>query len=630
MPAISVIVPVCDVAGYVGPCLASLLSETETDFDAIVVDDGSTDDSLAEVQAAAGDDPRVTVLTRPNGGLSAARNTGLEAASGDYIAFLDSDDRLAPDFLERLRGAVERTGCAWAACAVMLCREGGEDRPHPAIHGATHPAADGVEVMKLDTWPRVVRFWPSAWNKLYRRSLIADMRFAEGLHYEDHPWFHEAAARTDAIAYVPEPLYLQTQGRAGQITADGSDRVFEQFEILERVEDVYRTADKPDPDEGLARLATRLIFERTGAISDPVRRARFLSAARDWLDARDLSYTPDWDRETARSLALTMAGEPPVTVVIPTDIGGDPLERTLASLARQRLQDFETLIVQDGVDETVRQDLLARAAHLPGASVLASGGPGPSAARNRGLDAARGRFVLFLDAGDTLFPATLWLWVEGMLRQNADIGLSPFRIGGPKGKLHGGCHDGLDPWGDPLPESPPTDLLAQIGAPARPLPSERAIRLHSLPSARIYRRSLLTEHGLDFPPEPLAAWHFTIAAALAAHRAVHFPWGGVVQSTAADSRRLWRAAVSPEDLRAAVEQMSPLLDGTAHDWRIALYARAVWEKANYAELGDAAARSAWMEQAARAAPEPQDPADLASIDSFVGPRIRGLFRTDAP
>lgn len=112
-PLISVIVPVWNVAAHVGACLRSLAAQSLPDFEAIVVDDGSTDDSLARARSAVAGDARFRFLEQPNRGLSAARNAGLAVARGAFVAFLDSDDRLAPDCLAALHGALAESGADW-------------------------------------------------------------------------------------------------------------------------------------------------------------------------------------------------------------------------------------------------------------------------------------------------------------------------------------------------------------------------------------------------------------------------------------------------------------------------------------------------------------------------------------
>lgn len=97
MPEISIIVPVYKVEKYLDTCVRSILAQTFTDFELILVDDGSPDGCGALCDAYAKEDPRVSVLHKKNGGLSSARNVGIEAAGGKYIGFVDSDDYIAPD-----------------------------------------------------------------------------------------------------------------------------------------------------------------------------------------------------------------------------------------------------------------------------------------------------------------------------------------------------------------------------------------------------------------------------------------------------------------------------------------------------------------------------------------------------
>ena len=101
MPAISVIIPVYRVERYLDACVSSVLAQTFGDFEIILVDDGSPDGCPALCDAWARKDPRIRVIHRENGGLSAARNTGIEAAKGQFLTFVDSDDLLEPDPLRR-------------------------------------------------------------------------------------------------------------------------------------------------------------------------------------------------------------------------------------------------------------------------------------------------------------------------------------------------------------------------------------------------------------------------------------------------------------------------------------------------------------------------------------------------
>ena len=102
MPCISVIVPTYNVLPYLDRSMTSLLGQTHRDLDILLIDDGATDGCAARCDAYARQDPRVRVVHQPNGGLSAARNTGLDHAVGDFVAFLDPDDYADPHMLEQL------------------------------------------------------------------------------------------------------------------------------------------------------------------------------------------------------------------------------------------------------------------------------------------------------------------------------------------------------------------------------------------------------------------------------------------------------------------------------------------------------------------------------------------------
>lgn len=629
VPAVSVIVPACNVADHVGDAIESLRLQSFRDFEAIVVDDGSTDDTAARARAAAEGDRRFRLLTQPNGGLSAARNAGLEMARAPVIGFLDGDDRYHRRFLESLLGRMEDTGAPWAACAVALAGPAGETAVS-AIHGVRHPAtADDWTAFPLDDWREIIRHWPSAWNKLYRRDLIGETRFPEGLYYEDHPWYQALAARAGALPYTPRPFYLHTRGRPGQITSEDSDRVFDIFEVIDQCAATMKAAGPAPDTEALARFATRVIDERARAVIAPRRRAGLASRTRAMFARRGLHWSPDWDSGISRAFGSVLSGRLPLSVVIPTDGRGPGLARTLESLAQRSLRDAEVLIVPADQEPGTLRRLEDAAAGLDGAIVVPGSATDVAQARNAGLAEARGLCTVFLDAGDTLAPPTLWVWVEAMLRTGADLGVSRFA---PRpDALHAGCHDRLAPHGKPWPDEAqahPLDWLEMAVASAAPLPPERALALHAHPSAKIFRTAFLRETMIAFPPEPLSSWDTTIRAALLAGSVVALGAPGPRISVAPEDRRFWRRPQPPEALHDALMRLAPMLDpalGRA-TWYPTLLARALWEKSSHGDLPEGLTRAGYLEQARRliaeacpgATPDP-------GTDPYIGPRIRTLF-----
>ena len=629
VPAVSVIVPACNVAGHVGAAVESLRAQTFRDFEAIVIDDGSTDDTAARARAAAEGDRRFRVLSQPNAGLSAARNAGLEMARAPVIGFLDGDDRYHRRFLETLLGRMEDTGAPWAACAVTLAGPGGESSVS-AIHGLRHPATpDDWQDFPLDDWREAIRHWPSAWNKLYRRELIGETRFPEGLYYEDHPWYQALAAKAPALPYTPRPLYLHTRGRPGQITAEDSDRVFDIFDVIERCAAIIGEDGDAAAREALSRFATRVIDERARAVIAPRRRARLASRTRATFARRSLRWSPDWDSGISRAFGAVLSGRLPLSVVIPTDGRGSGLARTLDSLGQRTLRDAEILVVPADQEPGTLRRLEDTARALDGTIVVPGSATDVPQARTAGLAEARGLCTVFLDAGDTVAAPTLWIWVEAMLRSGADMGVSRFA---PRpDRVHPGCHDGRAPHGRPWPEDAedrPLDWLDLAGDSAAPLPPARALALHAHPSAKVFRTDFLRESGIAFPPEPLSSWDVTIRAALAARRVIALGAPGLRISGAAEDRRFWRRPQPPEALHDALMRLAPLLDpalGRA-TWYPTLLARALWEKSQHGDLPKGLTRDGYLDAARRlisqtcpgARPDP-------GTDPYIGPRIRTLF-----
>lgn len=625
-PLISVIVPLYNVAAHAGRCIASLRAQILTDFEAIIVDDGSTDDSLAVARAAARQDGRFRFVTRANGGLSAARNTGLDAARGAFVAFLDSDDAVTPGWLHRMHGALAATGADWVASAIRFIYPDGGSTLHSAIHGAPAlpPAGTPAQRHDLTDWCEVIRHFPSAWNKLYRRGLIGDIRFDEGTYYEDHAFFWRLACRTDHLLHLPEPLYLHLRDRPGQITRDGGERVFEQFAVLDLLRAIQQAgpADRRNGTEAFARIATRLIQERAAVLTDRPRRARFLQASRDFLARHRLHWQPDWDQTLPRGWDLALAGRLAFTLVIPSDGALPALAASLAALEAQSLQDFETLVVL--TDPARDAEVAVALAGRPDCRLILCPAPageaGVAAARNAGLEAAAGVFVLFLDAGDGLLPGALAAWLDLLLRhappgaEGADLGLAPFRMGHARGPWHSGWHDAR---GQAQPE---------VAGPCA-FGARDALLRHAHPSARVWRAGFLRAAGLRFTPGPLQSWEFLAAAAAAAPAAVVLDQPAAVISEAPQDRRFWRDPVPPARLADAVARIAERLQGQPGlppGWEGRLFARAIWEKLHFADFAGLRAELDYAD-AARATARARGLTLQGAADPFLGPRVTALL-----
>lgn len=212
--AISVIVPVYRVEKFLPQCIESVLNQTFTDFELILVDDGSPDRCPAICDEAAERDARVRVIHQANAGLSAARNAGIEAAHGAWLSFVDSDDYIAPHFCEKLYQAAQRTNADCVMCSVQNVDESGK-----LIDSALMRVADevktGQEVLRKIGRDDVTPYL-TAWNKLYRRKLFNTLRYPAGRQNEDVFVFAELFCQVQRAVCVAEPLYFYRK-RIGSI-----------------------------------------------------------------------------------------------------------------------------------------------------------------------------------------------------------------------------------------------------------------------------------------------------------------------------------------------------------------------------------------------------------------------------
>jgi len=201
-PVVSVVVPVYDVAAYLPACLDSLLGQAGPSLEIIVVDDGSPDDSGAIADEYAARDQRVRVLHTDNHGLGAARNLGVERATGRFLAFADSDDVVPPGALRTLRAALEETGSDFVTGHVVRWREGPERLPWMRrLH------AERRTRLRADDHPEILGD-VFAWNKLFRRDFWerAGLSWPEGVRYEDQP-LTTAAYLRGSFDVLPEVVY---------------------------------------------------------------------------------------------------------------------------------------------------------------------------------------------------------------------------------------------------------------------------------------------------------------------------------------------------------------------------------------------------------------------------------------
>ena len=222
-PALSLVMSVYNVAPFLERCLESLTAQNLSGMEIVIVDDGSTDECPAILARYASEHPEMRVICQENGGLSAARNTGLDHISGEYVAFVDSDDWIDPGFYRRLLDLARANDLDIAHGNAMYHFEGRrEDHPiyRDDLSGEVMP---GREVLRHRLGNKT--FLHMVWMHLYRRDFIErlGMRFVPRLIHEDVLWTTRAFLEAKRVAYDPTPGYFYRQ-RIRPLPADVLDQ----------------------------------------------------------------------------------------------------------------------------------------------------------------------------------------------------------------------------------------------------------------------------------------------------------------------------------------------------------------------------------------------------------------------
>lgn len=210
-PLVSIIVPVYNTENYIHACLESLEMQTCADIEAIIVDDGSTDGSAAIAEGFAARDGRFRVFRLDsNGGPGVARNIGIAAASGEYVMFLDSDDRFARDAVELLCGSIASSGCDFVLGRMYQQQDGrlvSVDYVEERImsYYSYHES-------NLRKCPPEYAYFGSVTHRIFKRSFLTDnnIRFIEGIYWEDVPFSLSAWLRAKKIGFIPNIITFYT------------------------------------------------------------------------------------------------------------------------------------------------------------------------------------------------------------------------------------------------------------------------------------------------------------------------------------------------------------------------------------------------------------------------------------
>lgn len=240
---ISVIVPVYKVEPYLHQCVDSILAQTFTDFELILVDDGSPDNCGSICDEYAKQDDRVRVIHQENGGLSAARNAGIDAAKGEYITFIDSDDMISETYLKRLYHAIGNSDIA--ICDMQSFEAEDEIESSNTCTESRLTLITGREAC-LSIYHMDGKVPIMAWGKLYRANLFGEICYPVGMIHEDDATTPKLLFQSNRISMIPEKLYYY-RTRPDSITGQQfSAKRFDCIKAIQSCIDFFREAGEAE------------------------------------------------------------------------------------------------------------------------------------------------------------------------------------------------------------------------------------------------------------------------------------------------------------------------------------------------------------------------------------------------
>ncbi len=230
---LSIIVPVYKTKQYLDKCVSSLIAQTYRDTEIILVDDGSPDECPKMCDEWAKKDARIKVVHRENGGLSAARNSGLEIATGDYIAFIDSDDYIDENMFSLLMSAATANNADIAECAYIKVGESEKEEAQ-----ARSDAEKSEEVLAFNAenaMEELIRersIHQVVWNKIYSKKVLEGLSFREGRLNEDEFFTYRAVGNSEIVISLKAQLYFYVQHENSIMSSGYSVRRLDAVEAL--------------------------------------------------------------------------------------------------------------------------------------------------------------------------------------------------------------------------------------------------------------------------------------------------------------------------------------------------------------------------------------------------------------
>ena len=422
---VSIIIPVYNVENYLRSCLDSVLSQTYKDFEVLMVNDGSTDGSGVICQDFVERDSRFHYFEKENGGLSDARNYGLDRAKGHYITFLDSDDFLFEDYLENLYYASRLSDSDITIGG--YCRFGDSNFYFYNDHFKSDSLVafkDFQAIQYLDSMLDVTFLtFSTAWGKLFKRELFSELRFPYGKYAEDQFLIWKLYMKADKIYVFNGASYVY------RMNPSGLSNIFtlKHLDYIDAIEErIKETKDIEGIEIQHSFNMYRYVLQR---ILGQLEEHDYIDEAKEVRKKLELAEQGQYSflSDEVKEIEVENGGEL-ISIIVPIYNVENYLRMCLDSIEHQTYSNIEVLLINDGSPDSsgeICQEYVARDSRF---RYFEKENGGASDARNYGIERSNGKYLTFVDSDDWLSLTYVEDLYQAAIRNDSDTVISHYTI----------------------------------------------------------------------------------------------------------------------------------------------------------------------------------------------------------
>jgi glycosyl transferase, family 2/glycosyl transferase family 8 len=409
---ISIIVPIYNTDCYLRQCLDSIINQSYKNFEVLLVNDGSVDDSAMICKEFAEKDSRIRYFEKENGGVSSARNLGLKNVKGNYITFVDSDDWVEENYLEVLYNALKENEVDISISAHNYFNMDDNLYYLPSYSEEQLHTLDIGKVSRdefLELFPELSSLnhdFNCAVSKLFKVDLVKNLLFDESVNYgEDLDFFFNLYLNVSSIYYVNQPTYIYRQHQRSASNNCLESHVISEIRIYEKI--LKKITELHIPNNRYIEKFKMILYFRLSQFPD----SQVLKSYESFISVMSDSV---------------MYSQPLISIIVPIYNVENYLRMCLDSIEHQTYSNIEVLLINDGSPDLsgeICQEYVARDSRF---RYFEKENGGLSDARNYGIDCASGRFLTFIDSDDWVEPTYVEDMYQAALNNNSEIVVSSY------------------------------------------------------------------------------------------------------------------------------------------------------------------------------------------------------------